>query len=277
MGYGTISTSPGTITDLRLTPVITNTTLEAIQTYGPQKRKCYTEDEIELTYLPKYLGYTYTFTNCLFESTYEKIFDTCSCETRNHVRVVHEMQMQYDMDHTYAKPIRKPTCVGNQLKCANDIFSRISENMVVYDNFDQRTKECQPSCTDQVNQISYSKTSYPARLMPMFEDFCLLFVKLMTQCNRPTKRKVLNATYPSLCAAILDMENEFKRQKLKIEDEIRANGAAKDKKKVGRPPPPTRDPWVSRYCDVGVSAWTTLLDNYTDSIKFEREMRKYEI
>ena len=295
MSYGTISTSPGTITDLRLTPVVTYTTKEAIQSYGPQKRRCYTDEEIELTYLPKYLGYTYSYTNCLFESTYERVINECYCEIRNHAKVANTVYNYY----SYMKPKRMPICIANQVKCANEIFSQISENMMVYDMKDQKKKECLPSCTDQDNHISYSKTNYPARLIPMFEDFCLLFVKLMTQCKQPSKRLVLNESYPTLCVGISAMENEFNIQKKKIQDEIRAKGPAENKKKdevKAKGPskdkrtdkvrakgisnlsrPPSRNLWVSRYCDADVSAWTSLLENYTDSKQFENEIRKYII
>ena len=128
MSYGTVSASPGTITDLRLTPVVTTTTGDALDTYEAEHRGCYADEEIELTYLPKSLAYRYSYTNCLFESTYEKVFNACSCEIGRHSRQVYDLMSHPD---TITKPTRKSTCVGQSLKCANDVFEHISANTEV--------------------------------------------------------------------------------------------------------------------------------------------------
>ena len=168
----------------------------------------------------------------------------------------------------------------------------------VYDHVDKRIKPCLPACNDQVNQIAYSKTNYPATLIPIFEDFCLLFVKLMTQCHQEFKKNVLDETYPALCVGILAMEEGFRQQQEQIFKEtnfIRPGpGAASQDlsgkaapKPPGKPPPPNnkidaknlppkiyRDVWISRYCDPDRSLWTSLLKNYSDEQTFSTEMRR---
>ena len=67
--------SPGTENQIAITPTILSTSQKAKDRFSPEERDCYTENEIELKYLPKAHGYRYEMSNCLFEATFEHILE----------------------------------------------------------------------------------------------------------------------------------------------------------------------------------------------------------
>lgn len=50
----------------------------AMERFSPQQRDCYSENEINLKYLPRDHGYRYEMSNCLFEATFEHILSVSS-------------------------------------------------------------------------------------------------------------------------------------------------------------------------------------------------------
>jgi hypothetical protein len=60
-------------------PIIVNTTETAITRFVPIDRGCYTQQEIDLKYLPLSMGYRYSPKNCLYAALLEKILSNCSC------------------------------------------------------------------------------------------------------------------------------------------------------------------------------------------------------
>jgi len=63
----------------QLIPVIVNTSEIVISRFAPNERGCYTEEEINLKYLPLSMGYRYSPKNCLYAALVEKILINCSC------------------------------------------------------------------------------------------------------------------------------------------------------------------------------------------------------
>ncbi len=69
----------GTYTLAYLSPVIVNTSENAINRFQPEERGCYTDDEFHLKRLGWDDGFRYSMKNCLYASLLEKIMSNCSC------------------------------------------------------------------------------------------------------------------------------------------------------------------------------------------------------
>jgi len=62
-----------------ITPIIINTSENAMSRFSPEKRGCYSDEEFRLKALKWEDGYRYSMTNCLYSSLLEKIYLSCSC------------------------------------------------------------------------------------------------------------------------------------------------------------------------------------------------------
>ena len=62
-----------------LTPMIFNTSENAITRFTPQERGCYTDDEFKLKIVNREDGFRYSLINCLYSALLEKIASNCSC------------------------------------------------------------------------------------------------------------------------------------------------------------------------------------------------------
>jgi hypothetical protein len=72
-------TFTGQYSQASLTPIIVNTTNQAIYRFPPEVRGCYTDDEFHLKTLTWNEGYRYSIKNCLYSSLLEKVLTNCSC------------------------------------------------------------------------------------------------------------------------------------------------------------------------------------------------------
>jgi hypothetical protein len=70
---------PGQYTLAALTPMIINTSENALVRFTPDKRGCYRDEEFHLKTLTWDDGYRYSMNNCLYSSLLEKMFENCSC------------------------------------------------------------------------------------------------------------------------------------------------------------------------------------------------------
>ena len=58
---------PGSETQINLKPIISSTTINAINNFSPDNRNCYADGEANLTYLTYDHGYRYEMNNCLVD------------------------------------------------------------------------------------------------------------------------------------------------------------------------------------------------------------------
>jgi hypothetical protein len=58
---------------------IVNTTENALKRFKPEQRKCYSDDEFDLKFLPRRLGYGYSMSNCLYSAYFEEVMFACGC------------------------------------------------------------------------------------------------------------------------------------------------------------------------------------------------------
>merc|ERR1712020_63671 len=69
----------GTETQIDLKSSLTYTTDNAISRFHPLERGCYTDGEVNLTYLPYSAGYNYGLNNCLIDKLIKYIIWICRC------------------------------------------------------------------------------------------------------------------------------------------------------------------------------------------------------
>ena len=73
---------PGTETQVNLEPLISSTTENALFTFEPEKRGCYSEREVNLTHLVYDDGFRYEMNNCIIDEGIKDIIWNCRCLPR---------------------------------------------------------------------------------------------------------------------------------------------------------------------------------------------------
>ena len=71
--------STGLETHINVKPILSYTTENAISMLSPEERKCYSNSEANLTYLPFSSGYRYEMNNCLTDDAIGYIIRHCHC------------------------------------------------------------------------------------------------------------------------------------------------------------------------------------------------------
>ena len=84
----------------------------------------------------------------MFESAYEEALRTCGCGIASHDKIVNLATMLRNESIANLKE----TCTGEKLHCAIQVFDKISKMKTIYDQSDNKEKECLPACFDQINQ-----------------------------------------------------------------------------------------------------------------------------
>ena len=64
---------------INLKPTISYTSNDAISTFSPKERGCYSDGEIDLNYLKEEFGFSYEMNNCLFDQGIRDIIWNCRC------------------------------------------------------------------------------------------------------------------------------------------------------------------------------------------------------
>ena len=72
--------SPGTVTQINISPTLIETSTEAIRTFEPEKRQCYSKsDNITFQYFHYDQGYEYGLSNCLLHQLILRTLANCNC------------------------------------------------------------------------------------------------------------------------------------------------------------------------------------------------------
>lgn len=85
-----------------------------MERFSPERRDCYSEEEISLKYLPNEHGYRYEMSNCLFEAAVENIIERCRC---------------FPGFHTSGRNLSDlGVCAGaRNLTCVNQVMNRMGQ------------------------------------------------------------------------------------------------------------------------------------------------------
>ena len=178
----------------------------------------------------------------MFDSAYEETLKTCGCGIASHAKIV----IMAKKTNNDSKAEIKETCTGEKLYCAIQIFENIAKMTTIYDNSDNTEKICRPACFDQINQITYSKAHYPIRQgFTQFQDFCLIFLKLMDECNISTKAEIISKRYPSICPGMLVMKSTH-------EADLAGKGINSSSE--------DRNAWVIQYCTDTSLPWVAVIE-----------------
>ena len=101
---------PGQETQINLKPIISNTTIDAINNFSPEDRNCYADGEANLTYLKYNLAYRYEMNNCLVDRCITDIILNCQCLPQ--LLSSHDLMSNMKTDSI---------CSGQKLYCAQKI------------------------------------------------------------------------------------------------------------------------------------------------------------
>ena len=185
---------------------IVNTTEDALIKFksDPNKRDCYTENELFFKHMDYADGFRYSMKNCLYESVFEVIIEECNC---------------IPAFANFEVNVHLPICRGHDLKCAlywMDNFG--NPNVDHYDltsaktneTFVLETKKCLERCESQQHTIMATSTSYPDQLTFPFQlDFCLILKKIVERtCIQHHRKMVFEKKYYHItCKEISDAYN----------------------------------------------------------------------
>ena len=193
----------GTATMVNLKPTISYTTDEAIRTFRPHERGCYTDGEANLTYLSYKDGYRYQINNCLIDQLMRDIIWHCKC-----------MPYFDDNDHhEYLEII--PWCSGQKLYCANEKIESVTlektnhrTDLEITDKIGNITKppsiRCLPDCKTQENNNEMSFAKYPQKSNFFFQEtFCDVASHIRKRtCLKEDKKYFMDKQQPNLCPII---------------------------------------------------------------------------
>ena len=116
MQFSSRLVNSGTETQMILTPSISYTTHDAIDTFSVEQRGCYANGEVNLTTLNWVDGYQYSMDNCLTDQASIDIMFNCRCYPRFFTPCS-------SCDTHYEEFL--PSCSGPDLLCANTRMNSI--------------------------------------------------------------------------------------------------------------------------------------------------------
>ncbi len=79
MEHDSLLVSAGRRTQISTMPMITVTTVDAVDKLRPGKRDCYVDGEAHLRYFEWEMGYFYNLNNCFFNYALHRIIKECKC------------------------------------------------------------------------------------------------------------------------------------------------------------------------------------------------------
>ena len=206
---------PGQETQINLKPIISNTTIDAINKFSPEERNCYADGEANLTYLAYHLGFRYEMNNCLVDQGIRDIIWNCRC-----------IPSFYIANDKYLPFI--PICSGKKLNCANKRmkslgmgFSIAKENDIIM----QEAKDspntigniskpayvgCMPACVVQTNNNQMSFAPYPQHRNFFYQKtFCEVASHIWQKtCQDENRAYFMDQDQPLLCP-LLNQFDEF--------------------------------------------------------------------
>ena len=182
-----IQITPGTVTQIALTPSLSSITDRALSRFSPRIRQCYNNKEIELTYFPRRRGYMYSLDNCIFESTVNQVHEDCNCYPPN-------------LNFYNNEP-----CTDEKMTCMEHVYETLSMTGTV--THDNKTKHCRPLCETQSISLFTTSSSYPnENLFVYHKEFCIIAKRLLEKCEG-SRRKPLEEMYPQLCETLEVIKN----------------------------------------------------------------------
>ena len=101
--------STGLETHINEKPILSYTTKNAISMLTPKERKCYTNTEANLNYLPFSSGYRYDMNNCLLDDAIGNIVWHCDCFPSFTSAM---------FSNPLPSEIRKMKCIRDKMDCA---------------------------------------------------------------------------------------------------------------------------------------------------------------
>ncbi len=120
-------------------------------------------------------------TNCLFESTLQKIEHDCNCTPKTYL---------------YLKP-NMEVCEGKQKKCMNKLKHNMGDYRHIVDRGE--TKVCLAACIDQQHKVLVTTSAYPnLHSFVSNDEFCVILDKLVFACNGD-RNESLQDEYPGIC------------------------------------------------------------------------------
>ncbi len=150
-------------------------------------------------------------TNCLFESTIQKIETDCQCTPKSYLHISPDMEV----------------CEGKKKKCMNKLKHNMGDYRFVVDRGE--TKVCLAACIDQQHKVLVTSAAYPnLQSFVTNEEFCVILEKLEFACNSD-RIESLAERHPLLCDIIeqdskepLELCRKPKEQEQFNDDEVQA-------------------------------------------------------
>ena len=212
----------GIETQINLKPIISKTTIDAINTFSPDIRNCYAAGEANLTYLAYHLGYRYEMNNCLVDQGIRDIIWNCRC-----------IPSFYTNNEEYLPFI--PICSGEKLHCAKTRMKSLGMGFPIAkenDVFMQEAKDspkkignisepeyisCMPACEVQNNKNQMSFAPYPQRRNFFYQKtFCEVASHIWQKtCQDENRAYFMNQDQPLLCPLLNQFDDFFGNKKMK--------------------------------------------------------------
>jgi hypothetical protein len=209
----------GTETLINLKPSVSYTTDAAISKFSPIKRGCYTDGEVNLTYLTYDYGYRYEMNNCLIDQGMQDIVWNCRCLPRFFSECG-------DCGYYYGDFL--DYCTGKGLHCANTRMKSLGvgeiskeNNITVPEALENPTLigniskpdgiTCIPDCKVQENTNQMSYAPYP-QLGNFFyqKTFCDVASHIwQVTCQEENRTFFMNMKQPNLCLTLGAFEDYF--------------------------------------------------------------------
>ena len=206
---------PGQETQINLKPIISNTTIDAINNFSPEDRNCYADGEANLTYLKYNLAYRYEMNNCLVDQGIRDIIWNC--------RYIPSF---YTENEEYLPFIS--ICSGEKLNCAKRRMKSLGMGFSIAEENDiimQEAKDspntigniskpayvgCMPACVVQTNNNQMSFAPYPQHRNFFYQKtFCEVASHIwQTTCQDENRAYFMDQDQPLLCP-LLDQFDEF--------------------------------------------------------------------
>ena len=202
-------------------PTISYLTKDAISRFSPDERGCYSDSEVQLTYLTKEQGFRYEMNNCLIDQGIREIIWNCRC-----LPFFFYEKMEAYLD--FIGP-----CSGEKLYCANKRLQSIGlqssnskenhtivpEAMESPDIMGNETNnitkpdpiKCVASCKLQENDSQMSFVPYPQIGNFFYQKaFCDVASHIWQEtCQKPDRAYFMNKTQPLLCPVLQDFSGYF--------------------------------------------------------------------
>ena len=212
----------GTINQINLKPIITNTTLDAIKKFSPEVRNCYANGEANLTYLTYSYGFRYEMNNCLVDQGIRDIIWNCRC-----------IPSFYEMNEEYLPFI--PICSGKKLYCANTRMKSfgmgfpiaLENDIIMQEAKDNPNKigniskppyiHCMPACEVQDNDNQMSFAPYPQHRNFFYQEaFCEVASHIWQKtCQDENRAYFIDKDQPILCPLLHQFDDFFGSQSMK--------------------------------------------------------------